>query len=906
MRILAAAFALLAAFALPAFPQVPLPQGVTRVTTVEGITEYNLPNGLRVLLAPDASKPTTTVNTTYLVGSKHENYGETGMAHLLEHLLFKGTPSHPAAWLEFTRRGLRANGSTWTDRTNYFASWAANDENLEWYLSWSADAMTNSFIAKKDLDSEMTVVRNEMERAENDPFRSLYDRVLDSAYSWHSYGKSTIGARADVENVSIERLQAFYRNYYQPDNAVLIIAGKFDEAKTLALVAREFGKVARPARKLPPTYTLDPEQQGERTVSVRRVGDTQMAIAGYHVPPGAHPDFAAVEMLATILGDTPSGRLHKALVESGKAASVFAFALQWKEPGLVLFGTQLPNAGSLEAARSTLVATIDETARVPITDTELDRARTKYLRDFDLTAADPERVGVALSEAIALGDWRLFFLTRDRVRSLKAADVQRVASAYLVPDNRTLALFIPTAQPVRPPKPAFVDIAPMVKDYKGDAGVTAGEAFEATPANIESRTQRVKLSNGMQAALTPKRTRGATVHARLTLRMGDEKSLFGQEPVGELTAAMLPRGAGGMTRTQLQDAFDKLKADVRFTGNETRTTVSIQTTRENFPEVMKLVAMALRRPDFPAAELEQLKNERATEIEAQRKEPDDLARNVMARTGNPYPKGDVRHEYTLDEQIGNVKAVTLERVKAFHRDFYGADHAELAAVGDFDAPALRAQLQTLFGDWKSAKPYTRVPQPVYAMPPGENRLSTPDKANAYFMAQLRFPLKDDAPDYAAALVAARIVGGGTGSILWKRIREKDGTSYGVGAGINASSHEPHATFTAAAIYAPQNVKRLEDAFAEELGRVMREGFTEAELKDGKSGLLQGRRLSLAQDRDLTVALTNQLELGRTMDYVARIDREIEAVTLEQANAAFRKYVDPARLARVFAGDWTKK
>ena len=163
----------------------------------------------------------------------------------------------------------------------------------------------------------------------------------------------------------------------------------------------------------------------------------------------------------------------------------------------------------------------------------------------------------------------------------------------------------------------------------------------------------------MQAALTPKRTRGATVHARLTLRMGDEKSLFGQEPVGELTAAMLPRGAGGMTRTQLQDAFDKLKADVRFTGNETRTTVSIQTTRENFPEVMKLVAMALRRPDFPAAELEQLKNERATEIEAQRKEPDDLARNVMARTGNPYPKGDVRHEYTLDEQIGNVKAVAL-------------------------------------------------------------------------------------------------------------------------------------------------------------------------------------------------------------------------------------------------------
>jgi cystathionine beta-lyase/cystathionine gamma-synthase len=210
---------------LVASAQVTLPAGVTKVTSVEGITEYNLANGLRVLFAPDPSKPTTTVNTTYMVGSRHENYGETGMAHLLEHLLFKGTPTHPLAWLEFTKRGLRANGSTWTDRTNYFASFAANDDNLDWYLRWSADAMTNSFIARKDLDSEMTVVRNEMERGENNPVLAVLQRSMSAAFSWHNYGKSTIGARADVENVDIDRLQAFYRNYYQPDNAVLIIAG---------------------------------------------------------------------------------------------------------------------------------------------------------------------------------------------------------------------------------------------------------------------------------------------------------------------------------------------------------------------------------------------------------------------------------------------------------------------------------------------------------------------------------------------------------------------------------------------------------------------------------------------------------------------------------------------------------
>jgi zinc protease len=224
---------LAASFATPA-ADAPLPPGVTRVTSVEGITEYDLANGLRILFAPDHSKPTTTVNTTFLVGSRNENYGETGMAHLLEHLYFKGTPTYPLVWQEYTKRGMRANGSTWTDRTNYFASFAANDENLHWYLRWSADAMTNSFIARKDLDSEMTVVRNEMELGENNPVRALLQQTTAAAFSWHNYGKSTIGARADVENVNIERLQAFYRNYYQPDNAVLIVAGKFDEAPTLA------------------------------------------------------------------------------------------------------------------------------------------------------------------------------------------------------------------------------------------------------------------------------------------------------------------------------------------------------------------------------------------------------------------------------------------------------------------------------------------------------------------------------------------------------------------------------------------------------------------------------------------------------------------------------------------------
>ncbi len=208
-------------FTQAAYMQAPkLPEGITQLASVEGITEYLLEdNGLRILLFPDASKPTITVNVTYLVGSRHEAYGETGMAHLLEHLVFKGTPNHPNIPQELTEHGARPNGTTWYDRTNYFETFSATEENLRWALDMEADRMVNSFIAAKDLESEMTVVRNEFERGENSPSRVLQERVLSTAYLWHNYGKSTIGARADLENVPIERLQAFYRRNFQPDNA---------------------------------------------------------------------------------------------------------------------------------------------------------------------------------------------------------------------------------------------------------------------------------------------------------------------------------------------------------------------------------------------------------------------------------------------------------------------------------------------------------------------------------------------------------------------------------------------------------------------------------------------------------------------------------------------------------------
>lgn len=264
---------------------------------------------MHVLLFPDQSKQTTTVNITYLVGSRNESYGESGMAHLLEHMAFKGTQSNRDVPKLLNERGAQFNASTSYDRTNYFETLPASDDNPKWMLDFEADRMLNSFIAKKDLDSEMTVVRNEFERGENSLESVLYERMMSTSYLAHAYHRSVIGFRSDIENVPIEHLQAFYKNYYQPDNAVLTIAGKFDESKVLDWIVQTFGKAPKPGRVLAKLYTVEPVQDGERSVVLRRAGDTQIVGAMYHVPDGANPDFAAINILANILGDAPSGRL---------------------------------------------------------------------------------------------------------------------------------------------------------------------------------------------------------------------------------------------------------------------------------------------------------------------------------------------------------------------------------------------------------------------------------------------------------------------------------------------------------------------------------------------------------------------------------------------------------------------
>ncbi|MDL2717343.1 MAG: pitrilysin family protein [Acidobacteriota bacterium] len=903
--VLALAAALTAVLALPlSAADVPKSAAPEKVTSVEGVTEYRLANGLRVLLFPDPSKPTITVNITYLVGSRNEGYGETGMAHLLEHLVFKGTPKHGNVPQELTAHGARPNGTTSFDRTNYFETFDATDANLEWALDLEADRMVNSFIAKKDLDSEMTVVRNEFEAGENQPSSILIKRMLASAFHEHGYGHTAIGSRSDIENVPIERLQAFYRNYYQPDNAVLLVAGKFDEKKTLDLVQKYFGSIAKPARTLYPTYTLDPPQDGERAITLRRVGDVQLVAAAYHIPSGSDPDAPGLDLLAFALGDTPSGRLHKSLVEAKKASSVAGFAFELREPGLALFFAELRQDQSLDEAKDILLKTVEGAAANPPTKEEVERARTQLVKQIDLALNDSSQVGLRLSEWIAKGDWRLFFLYRDRLKAYPVEGVAKVAAAYLKPTNRTLATFIPTAKPDKAEVPPPADVAAMLKGYTGAAAVAAGEAFDPSPANVEARTKRSTLASGMKVALLPKKTRGGSVRGTITLHFRDVKALTGKSAVADLTADMLERGTAKKTRQQIQDEIDKLKARIRVSGGTGTVGVSIETTKENLPKVLDLVAEILKEPSFPASELEILRQENLANIDQMKTEPQAVASTAFARRMRSYPKGDPRYTATPEESLEEYKAATLDQMKTFWKESYGASNAEAVLVGDFDEAALSAQLAALFGSWKSPSPYTRVPSVFKDVPAEALKFETPDKANAMFLAGQNLALRDDDPDYPALLLSNYMFGGGfLNSRLAVRIRQKDGLSYGVGSGLETGTQDVSGRFTVYAIHAPQNTVKLETAVREEIERARKEGFTADEIAAARSGWLQGRQVSRSQDGELAGLLQRYLFVGRTLAWDAELEKKIGALTVEQATAAFKKWIDSAKVSVIRAGDF---
>jgi len=880
---------------------------IKHITTVEGNKEYELANGLRVLLIPDPAQTNIVINIVYKVGSRHEGYGETGMAHLLEHMLFKQCGKFTDIKKAIADKGAFANGTTWYDRTNYYEVLSASDENLSWALDMEADRMVNSKILAEELKKEFSVVRNEFEIGENNQSGVLNERILSTMFLWHNYGNSTIGSKEDIERIKAENLKLFYQKYYQPDNAVLVIAGKFDEQKALDYVQKYFNPIPRPTRVLQPTYTVEPPQDGERFVSLRRTGDIQYIGMGYHTPSLADKDYAVNDALIEILTNNPSGVLYKKLIDTKLATKVSGYSQTLYDPGFSYFEVEVPKEKNIDSAKQALIQAIDAVGKMEITEEDLVRAMNASVKNIENISSKVVNFSIALTEFIGAGDWRLWYLYRDRIENLKIDEVKAVAKKYYKPSNRTLGVFIPEATPDRTVVDETPDIQKLLAGYTGKAAAAEKAEFETSIENIKSHTEYGTLPNGGKYALLEKPTKGDKINATFTFKWGSESNLINKSLISSLMARLLKTGTTTKSKKQINDELDKLKTNITFSGTPDELYANIATDKNNLHDVLVLLDDLLKHPGFDSTEFEKIIVSTRADIETNKNDPQTVASEKLDKLTTNYPKGHPNYSLNTDERLEQLDKIKLTDLKAYYQNFYGANNSVSSFVGELDKPQIKKYLQSSFGSWNSKSPYFEVKPMHFETKESKVNINTPDKTNAMLLARLNVNLSKKSPDYAAAYMANELLGGGAflSSRIAQRLRENEGMSYGAGSFLNAEYKYEVAGWGVYAFFNPIYQNRLDSALNEEVDKALMKGFTQDELNNAINSTLQQNKTLLGLNNNLASMLKSYLNDGRDLSEFTEFENKIKALKLDAVNAALKKYFNKAKLIKVYAGDFEK-
>lgn len=883
-------------------------QEATFVTSVEGIKEYSLPNGLKILLIPDAAQSNVIVNIVYGVGSRHEGYGESGMAHLLEHMLFKRSAKFTDIKKTIADKGAQANGTTYYDRTNYYEVLPATDENLKWALDMESDRMVTSAILQSDLDTEFSVVRNEFEIGENNPEGVLNDRILSTSYLWHNYGKSTIGSKEDIERVPASRLKVFYQKYYQPNNATLIIGGKFDEKKTLSWIKEYFAPIPKSKTEIEKTYTVEPAQDGERFVELKRNGDLQYIGMAYHTPSYSDKEYAANNALISILTNNPSGVLYKTLVETKLATNVYGYTLTLKDPAFSYFACTIDKGKDINTVQKAFLETMNTVPQMTFTDEDLKRAKNELLKQFENTYNKTLNLSVAMTEYIGAGDWRLFFIDRDNIEALTVADIQNAAKKYYLQSNRTWGRFIPEATSERTKVSDTKDIATLVNGYKGKAMEANTNTFEASVANIIKSTEEGKLASGGKYALLEKPAKGNKIEARILLRMGDEKSLSQKSMIANLTANMLKLGTKTRTKKDINDQLDQYKINLSVVGSVDGLYLRISTDKANLNNALNLVQDILRNPSFDVTEFEKLKLETKSGLESNRNEPQAVASQELTKITTLYPKTHPYYSETIDESLATLDRITIEDLKNFFATFYGGSNSISSFVGGIDKDAIKKFLSSTFDNWNPKIAYKRIPTQYFDVKSNDKTIQINDKTNAILFGKINLNIGEKNPDYPALEMANELLGGGAflSSRIPQRLRETEGLSYGAGSYVQANAIDPTSEWGIYAFYNPTMKDKLTTALNEEIQKAISKGFTKEEFDSSLKSWLQNRQTMLGTDEFLVRELRENMDLGQTFKDYEDFETKIKNLDVQKVNTALVKYFDPKKLVIVQAGDFVKK
>jgi zinc protease len=862
----------------------------TVVEVGEGVEELRLiSNHLQVLLVPEPAVPVSSVCVVYHVGSRNEGVGHTGSTHLLEHLMFKGSQRFdPARGRPIARTlervGATFNATTWFDRTSYYET--IPPEHLGLALELEADRMRRALLRPEDLASEMTVVRNELERGENDPFDVLLKESFAIAFREHPYHHPTIGWRADIEHASIERLRSFYDTFYYPDNASLVLVGAFDPEAALELIARHFGPVPRAPEPIPPVVTQEPPQQGERRFVVRRAGEVGWVVVSWRAPEAAHADTHTLAVLGDALSSGVTSRLYQRLVDTNRCLDVQAISWQLRDPGLFQVFAPLMNGTTHQEVEAEIRAELGRIAAEGLHEEELARARvqveaqTAYLRD------SPAQVASALTEAISCADWRFYFDYPARVRAVANADVVRVATATFEDDAATVGYFVPRNGAPHP--------SPSPLPRPRPCGFRTG---------VAERVHFARLATGTQQAVLPRR------HNPVVTVQGSLLAGHGMLPSERWTAAslvpdMLERGTRRHDRLALARKLEDrgIELDVSSDGfNPLEVQLAARSLTRHLPLVLDLLVQMLRFPTFPVAELEKLRQLRLGELAQAQEET--FVRAFEAFSRLVYRPGHPHYRRPVEVRRRELEALTREELAEAHGMLYGPASLVVAVVGDCDGNEVRAALEPLLEGWQGGA--ERCPQVARLGPssavPSEATEVMADKPSLDVILGHPGGLRRRDDDFLAAMLGNALLGQSTlSSRLGRRLRDQDGLTYGVISRFVGASLVDGPWITTFTV-APENLEAAVTAAREEMRRLLDDGPTDDELSDEREAMAGAYRVGLATSAGLARELARLVRHELPVGEIDSLPERILAVRRDAVIEALRRHIDPTHLSRVVAG-----
>jgi zinc protease len=861
-----------------------------------GVQETVLPNGLTVLIKEVRSAPVVSFSVWYRVGSRNEHTGITGVSHLLEHMMFKGTRQYGLGEIARTLflNGATFNASTYYDWTNYYATIAA--DRLELAMRIEADRMVNSRIDKADLDAEMTVVRSELEGGENSPGRLLYQAVVSVAFQAHPYNWPVIGWRSDVENVSRDAIYQYYRAHYGPGNAVAVIVGDVAAADALRLVRQYFGSI-KPIPKPPDVYTVEPPQRGERRVIVRRSGSLPMVLIAWKGPPALHPDTYALDVVQAVLGEGRTSRLYQALVEKGVASRVDAGAPSLRDPFLFYVSATARPGITAEQLETALLEEVERVTSTPITDEELARVQRRAEADFVFQTSSVSAQARQLGYWAMIGDWRYLTTYLDRIRALTPADVQAVARRTFVVDTRTIGHFIPSdggAPTAPPPREAS---ARVERPKQGDRPIALPRV--RAPRAPNRQVTRFTLDNGIsvivqESHVTPTVALRASIPAGTLVEPRDRPGLAG------FTAAMLTRGTERRSALAFATALEDVGASLGAGADTLVTTITGQALTRDFDLVLDLFTEMVRQPAFPAADLERLKGEALAGLAQSRTNPDRVAGRAFERA--VYPAGHPFRPETFDESEATIKALTRDDFVAFHRRQYGPDRMIVVVAGDVTPEQVKAALQKRLGDWPRNPESQPIVPPDLSLQraPEAVELTIPDRSQTATVWGHAGGLRRSDPDFYATQVMSLILGGGgLTSRLSTSIRDEQGLAYSVYGYFDASLFP--GPFRVVLGTNPANAKKALAGLQAEIERIRRGGVTAREVDEAVAYLTGRFPLRLETNGGVAEMLWSMEFFNLGADYIDRYADYYRAVSVKQVNEAARVHLHPDRATVVVAG-----